>query len=52
VDVGLAELAAVRVHRRPAAEFDPAVGDERRASLRSQKPSSSSCISTYEVKWS
>src|SRR3984957_1089534 len=28
VDVGLAELAAVRVERQPAAHFDGAVGDE------------------------
>jgi hypothetical protein len=28
VDIGLAELTAVRVERKPAAEFDRAVGDE------------------------
>jgi hypothetical protein len=52
VDVGLAELAAVGVDRQPAAHLDGAVGDEVLGLATPQKPNSSSCISTYGVKWS
>src|SRR5208337_277877 len=46
VDVGLAQLTAVRVDRQAAAQLDRAAGDEIPGLARPQKPSSSSWMST------
>jgi hypothetical protein len=52
VDAGLAELAAVRVHRQPATEFDPAAGDETTGPRHARKPGSPGCTPRIRAKWS